>query len=143
MANFGLSEMLFIGILVVVFVGPKDLPKLLKLLGRGYGKIRRASEELRRTFTMEVDRVEAEGRAEQIRQRREELLERRRSNLAKAQRDGEGIAHSDEVPTDEDSESEEDEVTSPGDPSDEPVDDPPQEIPVIVDVPDADPGDDD
>lgn len=101
MANFGLTEMLLVGILVIVFVGPDDLPKLMRTLGRAYGKVRRASDELRRAFTLEVDRVEAESRAEQIRHRRKELLERRRANLEKAQEDGEGVARGDLGPAEE------------------------------------------
>ncbi|HJN73353.1 MAG TPA: twin-arginine translocase TatA/TatE family subunit [Myxococcota bacterium] len=82
MANLGLTEMLVIFILVVVFVGPDDLPELMKFLGRAYGKIRRASNELRRAFTLEVDKVEAEGRAAEIRKRREALVARRREETA-------------------------------------------------------------
>jgi len=100
MANFGLMEMLLIGILVIVFVGPDDLPNLLKTLGRMYGKVRRASYELRRAFTLEVDKVEADARAEDIRRRRNELLERRRRNREQAQAEGEGVAQSDPVPED-------------------------------------------
>ena len=83
MANLGLTEMLVIFILVVVFVGPDDLPKLMKFLGRAYGKVRRASNELRRAFTLEVDKVEAEGRAAEIRKRREALIARRREEALK------------------------------------------------------------
>ena len=101
MANFGLTEMLLIGILVIVFVGPDDLPKMLKTLGRAYGKIRRASYELRRAFTLEVDKVEADSRADEIRKRRQELLERRRANMDKAKEEGGGVALSDDVPPDE------------------------------------------
>lgn len=79
MLNIGLSEMLVVAILVIVFVGPDDLPRMMRLLGRNYAKLRRASEELRRAFTLEVDRVEADRRAEEIRRRREELLARRRA----------------------------------------------------------------
>jgi len=83
MANLGLTEMLVIFILVVVFVGPDDLPKMMKFLGRMYGKVRRASNELRRAFTLEVDKVEAEGRAAEIRKRREALIARRREEALK------------------------------------------------------------
>lgn len=79
MAGFGWSELAIIGILVIVFVGPKDLPKLLRFLGRTYGKVRRASEDLRKAFTLEVDKVDAEARAAEIQRRREALIERRRA----------------------------------------------------------------
>ncbi|MCB9791901.1 MAG: hypothetical protein H6741_04165 [Alphaproteobacteria bacterium] len=82
MLNIGLSEMLVVAILVIVFVGPDDLPRMMRTLGRNYAKLRRASEDLRRAFTLEVDRVESEKRAEEIRRRREELLARRRAQQA-------------------------------------------------------------
>jgi sec-independent protein translocase protein TatB len=127
MANFGLTEMLLIGILVIVFVGPDDLPKMLKTLGRAYGKIRRASYELRRAFTLEVDKVEADSRADEIRRRRQELLERRRANMDKAKEDGAGVAHSDASPDDAPAES----------PSEAPA--APAEAPVAAPTPDEAP----
>lgn len=83
MANLGLTEMLVVFILVIVFVGPDDLPKMMKFLGRTYGKIRRASDDLRRAFTLEVDKVDAEARAAEIKRRREALLARRKEEAEK------------------------------------------------------------
>ena len=82
MLDVGLSEILLIAIVAIVFVGPDDLPKLMRLAGRYYGKLRRASDELRSAFQLEVDRVEADARAEEIRRRREELLARRKAQAA-------------------------------------------------------------
>ena len=79
MLNIGLSEMLVIAILAIVFIGPDDLPEMMRFLGRQYAKLRRASDELRNAFQIEVDRTDAEKRAEEIRKRREELLAKRKS----------------------------------------------------------------
>ena len=79
MLNIGLSEMLVIAILAIVFIGPDDLPEMMRFLGRQYAKLRRASDELRNAFQIEVDRSDAEKRAEEIRKRREELLAKRKS----------------------------------------------------------------
>ncbi|MCP4803947.1 MAG: hypothetical protein GY913_09060 [Proteobacteria bacterium] len=95
MANLGLTEMLVVFILVIVFVGPDDLPKMMRFLGRTYGKIRRASDDLRRAFTLEVDKVDAEARAGEIKRRREALLARRKEEAAKrreAEAEGEELA---------------------------------------------------
>ena len=95
MANLGLTEMLVVFILVIVFVGPDDLPKMMKFLGRTYGKIRRASDDLRRAFTLEVDKVDAEARAAEIKRRREALIARRKAEAEKrreAEESGEELA---------------------------------------------------
>ncbi len=75
--SLGFTELLVIGVLVIVFVGPDRLPDLMRFVGRQYGRLRRASDELRRAFQLEVDRVDADHRAEEIRRRREDLLQRR------------------------------------------------------------------
>jgi sec-independent protein translocase protein TatB len=86
--GLGWGEIALIAALVLVFVGPADLPKLLRFLGRSYGKLRRASDDLRRTFTLEVDKVDAEARAEEIQRRREALLARRKEEAERIKRDG-------------------------------------------------------
>ena len=88
MLGLGWGEIALIAALILVFVGPADLPKLLRFLGRSYGKLRRASDDLRRTFTLEVDKVDAEARAEEIQRRREALLARRKEEAERIQRDG-------------------------------------------------------
>ena len=76
MLNFGLSEFLIIALLSLVVVGPERLPTMVRFLGRQYGKLMRASRELRRAFILEADRIEAEERAEILQQRKKEALER-------------------------------------------------------------------
>lgn len=84
----GWGEIALIAVLILVFVGPDDLPKLLRFLGRNYGKLRRASDDLRRTFTLEVDKVDAEARAAEIQRRREELLARRKQEAERYKEQG-------------------------------------------------------
>lgn len=86
MLNLGLSEILIVLVVAIVVVGPDRLPTVVKWLGRQYGKLMRASDELRRAFTLEADKVEAEARAKILRQRREEA--RARIAAARAVNDG-------------------------------------------------------
>jgi len=83
MLNFGIGEIIIIAALALVFVGPERLPEMLRFLGRQYGKVMRASYELRRTFYLEADRAEAERRADALRARRDEA--RRRADEVRAQ----------------------------------------------------------
>jgi len=83
MLNFGIGEIIIIAALALVFVGPERLPDMLRFLGRQYGKVMRASYELRRTFYLEADRAEADRRAEALRARRDEA--RRRADEVRAQ----------------------------------------------------------
>lgn len=77
MLNIGMSEMLLVGIVAILVLGPDRLPEIMRHLGRTYGRIRSASNELRRAFQLEVDRVEAERRADEIRRRQDALRARR------------------------------------------------------------------
>lgn len=77
MFDMSLGEMLVIGVLVLVFFSPEQLPDLMRQAGRWYGKVRGASDDLRRAFNTEVARVEADRRREELLRRREELARRR------------------------------------------------------------------
>lgn len=70
MLGLGWQEIALIAILAIVVVGPERLPQMLRFLGKQYGKVRRASDELRRAFMLEADRGEAEARAAELRKRR-------------------------------------------------------------------------
>lgn len=72
MLNFGLGELFIIAAIVLVFVGPQRLPEMLRTLGRMYGKLRAATYDIRKEFTIEADRTVAEERARMLRERREE-----------------------------------------------------------------------
>ncbi len=53
MLGLGWSEMLVIAVVALIVVGPKDLPMLLRNLGRMMGTVRRMSNEFRR----EIDKA--------------------------------------------------------------------------------------
>ena len=86
MLNLGLTEIMVIFVVAIVVVGPERLPNVVRWLGRQYGKLMRASDELRRAFVLEADRVDAEARADVLRQRREEA--RARIEAARAEASG-------------------------------------------------------
>ena len=60
----------------LVFVGPERLPEMLRFLGRTYGKLRAMTYDIRREFTIEVDKAVAEERARVMQERREEMRRR-------------------------------------------------------------------
>ena len=76
MLNLGFQEILLILLLTLVVVGPDRLPELLRFMGRQYGKLTRASNELRRAFMLEAERSDIEKRADAMRKRREEARKR-------------------------------------------------------------------
>jgi sec-independent protein translocase protein TatB len=49
MFGIGFGEMLIIGIILLIAVGPKDLPKLMKTVGKGMREVRKASNDLRKS----------------------------------------------------------------------------------------------
>ena len=46
MGTLGFTEMLLIGILLLIFFGPQKLPELGKALGKGIQEFRKASREI-------------------------------------------------------------------------------------------------
>ena len=76
MLNLGLWEMLMVAGVALVFVGPERLPEMLRFLGRTYGKLRAMTYDIRREFTIEVDKAVAEERSRVMQERREEMRRR-------------------------------------------------------------------
>ena len=50
MFDLGWSKLIIIAMLAIIVVGPKDLPALLRTIGKFVGQIRRQAEEFRRQF---------------------------------------------------------------------------------------------
>lgn len=88
MLGLGIGEMLVIGGLVLVVVGPDRLPQALRWAGQNYGKLRRTADELRRAFVLEADRQDAEERLEKLRERQKAAREVADAAAAKASADG-------------------------------------------------------
>ena len=76
MLNLGLWEMLMVAGVALVFVGPERLPEMLRFMGRTYGKLRAMTYDIRREFTIEVDRSVAEERTRVMQERRSEMRRR-------------------------------------------------------------------
>jgi sec-independent protein translocase protein TatB len=78
MLGVGLPELVLIAGVALVVVGPERLPRLMRELGRWYGQLRRAADELRRAFTLEADRQDAAERYKQLQERRRKAQEARK-----------------------------------------------------------------
>ncbi|SRR5258706_11952132 len=50
MLDFSLSHILIVLIVALVVVGPKDLPRLMRIAGQWMGKARRMADEFRKSF---------------------------------------------------------------------------------------------
>lgn len=46
MFNLGLSEIVLISIIALIFIGPKQLPEIARTIGRALNELKRASEDL-------------------------------------------------------------------------------------------------
>ena len=64
---FGIGSTEFLVILIVAFLvlGPSNLPKIAKTLGKAMGEFRRVSTEFNRTLNLEVEKEEHEERKRQ------------------------------------------------------------------------------
>lgn len=74
--SLGLNEMLIIGILALVVVGPKDLPLMLRKLGRWTAKLRGMAQEFRTGF----DELARQAELDELRKEVDAL--RRTTNLS-------------------------------------------------------------
>ena len=54
MGNLGFSELLLIGVIVLLFFGPSRLPELGKSLGKGIQEFKKATREIADTVTSGV-----------------------------------------------------------------------------------------
>src|SRR5438477_5880304 len=62
--DFGMSELLLIGVVALIFIGPKDLPKALRVAGFWVKKARTLSRE----FQSSVDQMIREAELDEMRQ---------------------------------------------------------------------------
>jgi Tat protein translocase TatB subunit len=58
MGNLGWPEMIFIVVAALIIFGPRKLPEIARTLGGFMAQLRRASDEFKRTWETEVDRLE-------------------------------------------------------------------------------------
>ena len=67
--SIGFSEMLLLAVLAIVFVGPKDMPVMMRTMGRWVAKIKAMGQEFKDAF----DDMGAEGEMAELRKEIEEL----------------------------------------------------------------------
>lgn len=93
MFNLGLFELTLFGIIALIVLGPDKLPTAAKTLGRWYGKIRRASNQLHSEITRELNLLETQEqlKAELTKIRENEAL--MRSQMQALQRSVEQTQH--------------------------------------------------
>lgn len=82
MLDVGWSELLVIGIVALVVVGPKELPALLRTIGRYVGIVKRQAAEFRSQF----DEAIRESELDQLRKDVEQLKSDTESTLRDAER---------------------------------------------------------
>lgn len=79
--GIGFSEILVLGLAALIFIGPKDLPALMRKLGQFVGKGRRMAREFQAAF-------EDIARQSELDELKKEIEELKRSNMmTKAQED--------------------------------------------------------
>lgn len=78
MPSLGFAEIVLIGILALVVIGPDRLPHATRQLGKLYGMFRRQADELRRALVLEADRMDEEDRLRDLAQKRRSAEQRAR-----------------------------------------------------------------
>ena len=58
MLGIGTSEILIILLIALLVLGPKEIPKIARTLGRGLREIERAKDELKESIEFEADMAE-------------------------------------------------------------------------------------
>lgn len=114
MFGIGWTEAIFIALILLVFVGPKQLPGMLRRLGRMLGELRKASLELQSQLELETRDLESPGRiADELQREARGLVESPRDEVRTV---GEDLARDLREVIDHDTPDE------PGDPGDDPGD---------------------
>ena len=50
MFNLGFSELLILGVIILVFIGPKELPEVARVIARMLNELKRTTSDLRETL---------------------------------------------------------------------------------------------
>lgn len=81
MLDFSGSHILIFLIVALVVVGPKDLPKFLRTIGKGVGKMRRMADQFRNSF----DEMARQSELDELRKEIDALRNERISQTAAAE----------------------------------------------------------
>lgn len=74
MFDIGWDEMLFTAIIAIVVIGPKDLPKALRIAGQWMGKVRRISGHFRSGIETMIREAEIEEMEKKWREQNEAIM---------------------------------------------------------------------
>ena len=74
MFDIGWDEMLFTAIIAIVVIGPKDLPRALRVAGQWIGKVRRVSGHFRSGIETMIREAEMEDMEKQWREQNEAIM---------------------------------------------------------------------
>ena len=58
MFGIGLPELVIIVVIALIFIGPKQLPGVMRSVGKGLVEIKRATNDIRHTVQTEMDNIE-------------------------------------------------------------------------------------
>lgn len=106
MLDIGWSELLLIAVVAILVVGPKELPGMLRSLGRMIGKVRRTADEFRKHFDDAIrDAGGEEFQREMSSLKKNNPLSQIRSSIEDATRDPLGTSKPSENTTTQDANS--------------------------------------
>ena len=74
MFDMGWSELLLVAVLAIIFVGPKDLPRLMRTLGQYTAKMRSMAREFQNSFEELARESELEELRKQVAEMRESAM---------------------------------------------------------------------
>ncbi len=60
MFGIGTGEILIVLVIALLLLGPKEIPKIARTIGRGMRELERAKDELKQTIEFEAERDEAD-----------------------------------------------------------------------------------
>ena len=73
MFGIGLPEMIVIAVVALLFIGPKNLPGVLRSVGRGLVQLKRATNDVRTTVQDEMDQIERDIDLKDVREAADDL----------------------------------------------------------------------
>ena len=90
MFDIGWDEMLFTAIIAIVVIGPKDLPRALRVAGQWVGKVRRVSGHFRSGIESMIREAEIEEMEKKWREQNEAIMREHPVASAEMALDGAG-----------------------------------------------------
>ena len=68
MFGIGLTEMIIIAVVALIFIGPDKLPGVLRSIGKGLVELKRATSDVRSTMQEEMQKIEEEIELKEVRE---------------------------------------------------------------------------